>query len=296
MIEELYEFNQLLDGSIHQLQEDMEDRVAEINLLNDTTSNNIRQNGIEIAKVRHLAVLNGEHISQNLKTINDNRMTIETTVESVKMNLEASINNVEASLESDLEASIASVKMDVDASFNSVNTDIDNIEVSIDLVKEDIQQNVANLASSIDVNSNSIEGSIHRVEKLESLQIYFAVYRSSSSDAYFNGYVTYNNEVENVGNHLALSTGIFTSPVRGTFQFTFSGTGFTSGRDDVGVYVNGYKHFIIYSDNNQYDGVNHSWFLSLNQNDQVRLKMERGQLMLRSDVRFTFIGNLIKVV
>ena len=153
VIEELYECNQLLDGSIEQLQKDMEDRVTEINLLNDTTSNNIRQNGIEIAKVRHLAVLNGEHISQNLKAINDNKVETENTI----MDLKASINNVESTLEhvkTDLEASIFSVKANMEALIDSVKTDT---EASIDLVKQDIQQNVAELASSIDVNSNSIE-------------------------------------------------------------------------------------------------------------------------------------------
>jgi len=225
-------------------------------------------------------------------------MTIEATVDSVK----ASISNVEASLEqveSDLEASIDSVKMDVEASIDSVSTDIGAIEVSIGLVKEDIQQNVATLTSSIDMNSNSIEGSIHRVEKLESLQVYFAVYRSSSSDTHFTGYLTYNNEVENVGNHMNLGTGIFTSPVRGTFQFTLSATGYSSDGNFVGVYVNGQKIFRIFSDRNDYGSINHSWFLSLNQNDQVQLKVEYGSLMLwsgASGVRFTFIGNLIKVL
>ena len=159
VIEELYECNQLLDGSIEQLQKDMEDRVTEINLLNDTTSNNIRQNGIEIAKVRHLAVLNGEHISQNLKAINDNKVETENTI----MDLKASINNVESTLEhvkTDLEASIFSVKANMEALIDSVKTDT---EASIDLVKQDIQQNVAELASSIDVNSNSIEHASSRI-------------------------------------------------------------------------------------------------------------------------------------
>ena len=159
VIEELYECNQLLDGSIEQLQKDMEDRVTEINLLNDTTSNNIRQNGIEIAKVRHLAVLNGEHISQNLKAINDNKVETENTI----MDLKASINNVESTLEhvkTDLEASIFSVKANMEALIDSVKTDT---KASIDLVKQDIQQNVAELASSIDVNSNSIEHASSRI-------------------------------------------------------------------------------------------------------------------------------------
>ena len=159
VIEELRECNQLLDGSIDQLQKDMEDRVAEINLLNDTTSNNIRQNGIEIAKVRHLAVLNGEHISQNLKAINDNKVETENTI----MDLKASINNVESTLEhvkTDLEASIFSVKANMEALIDSVKTDT---KASIDLVKQDIQQNVAELASSIDVNSNSIEHASSRI-------------------------------------------------------------------------------------------------------------------------------------
>ena len=162
VIEELDECNKLLDGSIEQLQNDMESRVVEISLLNDTISNNkdyIRENGIEIAKVRHNVVLNEEHISQNLKAITDNKVEIENTINSVNMTLEASISNVESNIEdvkTDLEASILSVEALVD----SVKT---VMEASIDLVKQEIQKNVAELASSIDVNSNSISHASNRI-------------------------------------------------------------------------------------------------------------------------------------
>ena len=118
----------------------------------------IRQNGIEIAKVRHLVYLNEEHFSQNLKAISDNKIEIEATIDSVNMDLEASIRNVESNIEdvkTDLEASILSVEALVD----SIKT---GIEASIDLVKQEIQQNVAELASS-NVNSNSIAHASNRI-------------------------------------------------------------------------------------------------------------------------------------
>ena len=68
VIEELRECNQLLDGSIDQLQKDMEDRVVEINLLNE----DVRNFGIITAKNRHNIVLNGQMILQNEHNIEHN--------------------------------------------------------------------------------------------------------------------------------------------------------------------------------------------------------------------------------
>ena len=95
----------------------------------------IRQNGIQIAKVRHLVVLNGYHISDNLDKINQNKLEVDTRIDAV---------------ETDLEVSISNLKIDTEA--------------SIDSLKMDLQQNVADLESSINENRNLITDTMTRVD------------------------------------------------------------------------------------------------------------------------------------
>ena len=92
---------------------DQEDK-CECNLTD--VEHDIRQNGIEIAKVRHLVVLNGYHISDNLDSINQNKIEVDANIDSLEANLEN----------------------------------------SIDSLKNDLQLNDVNLAASIDENSNLI--------------------------------------------------------------------------------------------------------------------------------------------
>ena len=69
----------------------------------------IRQNGLTIAKVRHIVYLNDIRISENLDEINE----IESTVDSVKL---------------DLEASIDQVKLDLDGTNDTLKTGLDRVE------------------------------------------------------------------------------------------------------------------------------------------------------------------------
>ena len=90
----------------------------------------IRQNGIEIARVRHLVVLNDNRISENLDQIDDNKnkinankVEIEATVETVKLDLETFVNQLQVNLET----SIDSVKSDVasnQGNIQSITTDL----------------------------------------------------------------------------------------------------------------------------------------------------------------------------
>ena len=110
----------------------------------------------------------------------------------------------------------------------------------------------------------------------------------------FTGDLVYNHEVENVGQHLDLETGIFTSPLDGSFQFTFSGSGYTSGEDYVGVFVNGERRFVIYENDDRYSSMSYTWVLSLKENDQVKLKTDKGGLLINPNIIFTFTGLLLK--
>ena len=102
----------------------------------------IRQNGITIAKVRHMVYLNDNRIGKNIEEIND----IESTVNSVKLELEASIDSVKV----DLEASIDQVKVD--------------LEENIDTVKNGLEQNLVDLGTMIENNENSILDTSNRVD------------------------------------------------------------------------------------------------------------------------------------
>ena len=107
---------------------DQEDK-CECNLTD--VEHDIRQNGIEIAKVRHLVVLNGYHISDNLDNINQNKIEVDANIDS-------------------LEVTISDLKIDTEASIGSL--------------KMDLQQNVADLESSIDENRNFITDTKIHVE------------------------------------------------------------------------------------------------------------------------------------
>ena len=61
-------------------------------------------------------------------------------------------------------------------------------------------------------------------------RIMFSAHKDNPSQIEFTGDLVYNHEVENVGQHLDLETGIFKSPMDGSFQFTFSGSGYTTGQ------------------------------------------------------------------
>ena len=119
VIEELQECNNLLDGSIEQLQKDMEDRVAEINLLNDhtlqldqavtvnknqtevnrgliiTNQEDVRNFGIIAAKNRHNILVNGDMIQKNEDNIEANAGLIQTNKDDIEVNAGLIVSNKE---------------------------------------------------------------------------------------------------------------------------------------------------------------------------------------------------------
>ena len=88
VIEELQECNKLLDGSIEQLQKDMEDRVAEINLLNDHTLQldqavTVNKNQTEVN--RGLITTNQDNILGNTELILSTETSILLLLNALKM-------------------------------------------------------------------------------------------------------------------------------------------------------------------------------------------------------------------
>ena len=103
-------------------------------------------------------------------------------------------------------------------------------------------------------------------------RIMFAAYENQPSPMAMKKRLNFNNEVLNVGGHLDLATGVFTSPVDGTFKFTFSGVGDLSSFDIVNVYVNDESVFKIFNDDGEgRTNIAYSWFLQLQKNDEVKL-------------------------
>ena len=137
---ELLEKIDLMESRMKAIESQLSQKQCECNLTD--IEDQIRQNGITIAKVRHIVYLNDNRISENLEEIND----IESTVNSVKLELEASINSVKV----DLEASIDQVKLD--------------LETTIETVKNGLEQNLVDLGTMIENNENSILDTSNRVD------------------------------------------------------------------------------------------------------------------------------------
>ena len=119
VIEELQECNQLLDGSIEQLQKDMEDRVAEINLLNE----DVRNFGIIAAKNRHNILVNGDMIQKNVEKIEENFELNSGLIQTIKDDVEVNsgiiqCNKDDIGVNSGL---IQTNKEKADANKNSIN-------------------------------------------------------------------------------------------------------------------------------------------------------------------------------
>ena len=78
-------------------------------------------------------------------------------------------------------------------------------------------------------------------------RIIFSVFRETGSYINEGSYITFDRIVENTGNHIAISTGIFTCGFLydGLYQFSFSATIYVSGNTMVEVQINGESEFYI---------------------------------------------------
>ena len=108
-------------------------------------------------------------------------------------------------------------------------------------------------------------------------------------------YVNFTKTVVNIGGGLDMATGTFTSPVDGTYMFSFSGV----AHDwilMVGIYVNGVQSDRIFIGNGAYYGnFGYTWFSNLKTGDEVRLKIDRGSINLWTRSWPYFNGILVKL-
>ena len=97
--------------------------------------------------------------------------------------------------------------------------------------------------------------------------------------------ITFDDIVTNIGNGMDPESGVFTAPVSGIYSFSLSAIQEFTSSEQLGIVQvlrDGEVEFYI-EELNQYDitsfdweGLNHSWMMSLVQNEKVQLKMEEG--------------------
>ena len=275
-LQQVLEKIDLMEARMNSIETQMIKDQCECNLTD--IEHQIRQNGITIAKVRHIVYLNDIRISQNIDEIND----IETTVNAVEMDLEASINNVKV----DLEASIDQAKSD--------------LEGTIDSVKTELEQNLADLGTSINNNENSIKD----LESIVNTQVIFSAIRKVGSEEYNNVNpgegVTFTETITNIGNGMDPASGVFTCPVSGIYAFSLSAETNNEGFvTTIDVYKNDNFQFRItdLNLNNQknHNNIGYSWTFSLEQGERVYLRMngESSGLIVRPGVLVWFNGQLL---
>ena len=229
---------------------------------------NIRQNGITIAKVRHDVVLNGEHTIQNHDDIEETKSEID-----------------------DLEATINAVSMDLEATINNVKADL---EASIGSVKTDLQQNVADLTALIDQNSKSISDLINVVNT----RVIFSAVRTGDNDVHSGQIITFTETKANIGGGMDPDSGVFTTPVAGIYSFSFSArTDDSDPYTNIAVYKNDVYLFRISDYNNSgqnnFGNISYSWVFTLAKNDKIHLKVSKNGLDVYGEDFVWFNGQLL---
>ena len=97
--------------------------------------------------------------------------------------------------------------------------------------------------------------------------------------------ITFSDTKANVGNGMDSATGVFTVPVTGIYEFSFSAYFYHFlSYTGVIIYKNGEYQFRIHDQNlvdndfPHYHSIGNTWTMSLLQNDQIHLKLEGNPL------------------
>ena len=199
---------------------------------------------------------------------------------------------------------------------NECNCNLTSIENDIrqnDIAIAQVRQLVILDSVRISGNSDLIYTNINQIDDLKTStgnmetfpppgRIIFSAYKAEGS--FFSGNVTYATLVENVGDGLDISTGVFTTPLSGLYMFSFSGRTYNSNPEGspgswtkVGINVNGVQEFEIGCFTTELmndEHLSHTWLSHLQVNDKVSLKILYGQMYSDSSFRITFSGYLVK--
>ena len=122
-----------------------------------------------------------------------------------------------------------------------------------------------------------------------------------NSGGYFNdgSYMTgYDKFLSNFEDAFDLSTGIFTAPKSGAYLFSASTTYSGSGAHYMSVEKNNQNMMYFYAYNEKGfdddDALRFDFILTLQKNDNVRLKIEDGTFLCSSYAACTFSGHFIR--
>jgi hypothetical protein len=110
-------------------------------------------------------------------------------------------------------------------------------------------------------------------------------------------YLTFTDLISNVANSFEKSTGTFTTPVTGTYEFSFSSVTGSNIGSYANIYVrkNGENVSMIRDDNNSdnYNNFGHTWQMNLQKGDTINLYLHGGTIYISSVDHTVFIGKLV---
>jgi hypothetical protein len=110
-------------------------------------------------------------------------------------------------------------------------------------------------------------------------------------------YLTFTDLISNIANSFEKSTGTFTTPVTGTYEFSFSSvTG-----SDIGSYAQVYvrkngENVSLIREENQTENMNNfgqTWQMNLQKGDTINLYLHGGTIYISSVDHTVFIGKLV---
>lgn len=200
-------------------------------------------------------------------------------------------------------------KNECSCNLTSIENDIRQNDIAIAQVRQLVILDSVRISGNSDLiytNINQIDDLKTSTGNMETFpppgRIIFSAYKAEGS--FFSGNVTYATLVENVGDGLDISTGVFTTPLSGLYMFSFSGRTYNSNPEGspgswtkVGINVNGVQEFEIGCFTTELmndEHLSHTWLSHLQVNDKVSLKILYGQMYSDSSFRITFSGYLVK--
>jgi hypothetical protein len=109
--------------------------------------------------------------------------------------------------------------------------------------------------------------------------------------------ITFSESISNVGQGFDVSRGVFTAPVTGTFEFSFSSMTGAIAISYARVFVrkNGaiMLRFEDKNDSDNYNNFGHVWQLILQKGDEINLQLAAGTIFADSHYPTSFIGHLV---
>ena len=93
------------------------------------------------------------------------------------------------------------------------------------------------------------------------------------------------------------STGMFTAPKEGFYEFHFYGNGINGNDTEIQVLVNGRKKlnsFLDNDDKNDLPQLSLHCILLLKQDDNIQLKVSKGKLWAHKELESVFTGKLVQ--